>query len=126
MHIYIYIYMVFTTERFYTHITHIIHTYISTYFYEMDFYMETILSVFPSATCVIVRYSLYHFGYYFIIWVIILLVTGNNKCNINALMKKASYDSIISYHHIIYFSSYNLHILQKHTNILHKSFSNFK
>ena len=28
---------------------------------------------------------------------------------------------------IIYiFSSYNLHILQKHTNILHKYFSNFK
>ena len=26
---------------------------------------------------------------------------------------------------IIYFSSYDLHILQKHTNILHKYFSNF-
>ena len=33
--------------------------------------------------------------------------------------------AIISYH-IIYFSLYNLHILQKHTNILHKYISSFK
>ena len=38
--------------------------------------------------------------------------------------------AIISYHiisyHIIYFSLYNLHILQKHANILHKYISSFK
>ena len=33
---------------------------------------------------------------------------------------------IISYHIICIFSSYNLHILQKYTNILHKYFCNFK